>query len=480
MENNIIYIGIDKLIPHPQNPRKQLGDLTELANSIKHSGVYQNLTVVDNYDGTYMIIIGHRRHAAAKIAGLSKLPCVVADMSEHDQLETMLIENMQRSDLTVIEEAQGLQLMIDLGDSVADIAKTTGFSKKRITSRLFLNNYDVKDVEKSFKRGATLEDYVKLSRIKDEKKRAEMTKLLGSSSFDYRVKDVIDGERWEALKPEIIKVFEEFGAVETTDFVSYYEYKKTAPVRSPKEAQEFCENNPDSREIRYKLSSYSYEISAYLMLTKDESKEFRGKKTNDEKNSYRTVIGEYRKSLISKLESYIDSFIQTVSDNLSDSGRLIAISRILRTIIKIEIEDNHNYNSRSISNALWILGASRAKIADSAKSNYFDIDYEIKDEAKIKKYANNPIQLLLALLRTEIRLDRCSEFYAYDSQYTCVKYYKLKHPSQLIECLEEYGFETPDELRQYIDGTHPMYSEEGCKQIFDDLTSVDKDESRIP
>ena len=72
MENKITYISIDKLIPHPQNPRKELGDLTELADSIKANGVYQNLTVVEDGDDTYKIIIGHRRHAAAKIAGLTE------------------------------------------------------------------------------------------------------------------------------------------------------------------------------------------------------------------------------------------------------------------------------------------------------------------------------------------------------------------------------------------------------------------------
>lgn len=72
MENKITYISIDKLIPHPQNPRKELGDLTELADSIKANGVYQNLTVVEDGDDTYKIIIGHRRHAAAKIASGQK------------------------------------------------------------------------------------------------------------------------------------------------------------------------------------------------------------------------------------------------------------------------------------------------------------------------------------------------------------------------------------------------------------------------
>lgn len=123
----IVNIAIDRLSPHADNPRKDLGDLSELAASIKASGILQNLTVVpdepDNSNTDFTIIIGHRRYAAAKIAGLTELPCVVVEMSEREQLQTMLVENMQRSDLTVYEQAQGFQMMLNMGDSVAEIAE---------------------------------------------------------------------------------------------------------------------------------------------------------------------------------------------------------------------------------------------------------------------------------------------------------------------------------------------------------------------
>ncbi|MBO6269431.1 MAG: ParB N-terminal domain-containing protein [Clostridium sp.] len=71
-------LPIENLLPHPLNPRKDLGDLTELADSIRAQGVLQNLTVVpEPLEGPdkYRILIGHRRHAAAKLAGLTELPC---------------------------------------------------------------------------------------------------------------------------------------------------------------------------------------------------------------------------------------------------------------------------------------------------------------------------------------------------------------------------------------------------------------------
>jgi hypothetical protein len=76
------YIAVSQLYPHPDNPRKDLGDLTELADSIKANGIYQNLTVIPREPDGYTVIIGHRRLSAAKLAGLEKVPCIVAEMTK--------------------------------------------------------------------------------------------------------------------------------------------------------------------------------------------------------------------------------------------------------------------------------------------------------------------------------------------------------------------------------------------------------------
>lgn len=104
--NNITEIELSKLVHHPQNPRKDLGDLTELTDSIKASGIMQNLTVVPE-DDHYLVVIGNRRMEAAKLAGLDTAPCAVVDMTPAEQLSTMMVENMQRSDLTIFEQAAG-------------------------------------------------------------------------------------------------------------------------------------------------------------------------------------------------------------------------------------------------------------------------------------------------------------------------------------------------------------------------------------
>lgn len=95
-------------------------------------GCLQNLTVVpvEEQPGEYYALIGNRRHGASKLAGLEELPCRIAEgLSRKEQLSIMLEENMQRSDLTIYEQAQGFQLMLDLGDTEEQIAEKTGFSK---------------------------------------------------------------------------------------------------------------------------------------------------------------------------------------------------------------------------------------------------------------------------------------------------------------------------------------------------------------
>ena len=114
--NEIKMIPIGDLMHHPENPRKDLGDLEELTASIKENGILQNLTVVPDLEKCkYLVVIGNRRFEAAKAAGLVELPCVISDMDHRTQIATMLEENMQRADLTVYEQAQGFQMMMDLG-----------------------------------------------------------------------------------------------------------------------------------------------------------------------------------------------------------------------------------------------------------------------------------------------------------------------------------------------------------------------------
>ena len=172
----IVNIPVKLLHHHHANPRGQnYGDLSELTASIKANGILQNLTVVPFWFDTtgvgcddpkqqadmgYLVVIGNRRLEAAKAAGLETLPCIIARMSKSEQVQTMLLENMQREDLTVIEQAFGFQMMLDFGDSVADIAEKTGFSQSTVRRRVKLMELDHDKLKKFEGAQFSLEDEI--------------------------------------------------------------------------------------------------------------------------------------------------------------------------------------------------------------------------------------------------------------------------------------------------------------------------------
>ena len=209
----IEFINVDKIHPHQDNPRKDLGDLTELSESIKKSGVLQNLTVIPctgYYHGDYTVIIGHRRLAAAKLAGLSEVPCVVTEMDEKEQIATMLLENMQRSDLTVYEQAQGIQMMLDLGDSVNEISEKTGFSESTIRRRTKLLMLDNEKFKESQERQVTLSEYDKLFEIEDDNTRSKLLGSIGTANFNNEFRQAKDAEANKRKKAELIIELDKF------------------------------------------------------------------------------------------------------------------------------------------------------------------------------------------------------------------------------------------------------------------------------
>ncbi|MBR5949251.1 MAG: ParB/RepB/Spo0J family partition protein [Clostridia bacterium] len=187
----IIQIPVEKIFPHPNNPRKDLGDLTELADSIRTNGIFQNLTVVPRDEDTYYTIIGHRRHAASKLAGLETVPCAVAEMDEKQQVSTMLAENMQRADLTAYEQAQGFQMMLDLGCSEEDIAAKTGFSKSTVKRRLKMAELDAEKLREVSSRQIYLSDIDELGKIEDIGQRNELLEVIGTSDFRWSLSNAL-------------------------------------------------------------------------------------------------------------------------------------------------------------------------------------------------------------------------------------------------------------------------------------------------
>jgi ParB family chromosome partitioning protein len=131
-------LPIDKIEPNPEQPRVEIGDLTELTSSIKEKGVLEPLLVKpDRQSGTWMIIAGERRWRASNLAGLREVPCIELDISDKEVAEIALIENLQRKDLNVWEEADGLAALGSrFGYTHDEIAKKIGKSRTTVTEAM--------------------------------------------------------------------------------------------------------------------------------------------------------------------------------------------------------------------------------------------------------------------------------------------------------------------------------------------------------
>ena len=133
-------IPVDKIRPNPDQPRKFLGDLRELTESIKEKGVLEPLLVrFVPRDDCYYIISGERRYHASRGAGLREVPCIEKIADDAETLELALIENLQRKDLTPFEEADGLQRLAEQFEYThEDIAKKIAKARSSVTETMSL------------------------------------------------------------------------------------------------------------------------------------------------------------------------------------------------------------------------------------------------------------------------------------------------------------------------------------------------------
>jgi ParB family transcriptional regulator, chromosome partitioning protein len=133
-------IPVDKIRPNPEQPRKALGDLQDLSESIREKGVLEPLLVrFVPFEEIYYIISGERRYHAAREAGLRELPCIEKNADDAETLEIALIENLQRKDLTAFEEADGLyRLAEQFAYTHEDIARKISRARSSVSETLSL------------------------------------------------------------------------------------------------------------------------------------------------------------------------------------------------------------------------------------------------------------------------------------------------------------------------------------------------------
>lgn len=445
-------IDVSKIRPHYNNPRKELGDLAELAESIKKTGILQNLTVVPWFSSItgvgcddpaqqekmgYIAVIGHRRLAAAKLAGLKEVPCVISDMSFNEQIATMLLENMQRNDLTLYEQAEGFQMMLDLGESVSDISEKTGLSTTTVRRRVKLLDLDKEKFRQSVERGATLSDYIELEKIEDVDLKNSVLEAIGTQNFKWKLQSAIEKELENKNRAVAVAELAEFAKpIDDTAGFRYirgwYGYAlkcKNFTIEKP--------DDIDSVEYFYKVTDYG---SVELYVKRDD--EPRG---NDD--VYQKRVIKEREERREALAVIKDRAYQLRCNFVKEISNAVA-KKNLSAIIEYNLTpmtDCYMADYPDMDDYVNFIGKAPA-IADAADEEAIMTDF-LKN-----KVAAEPEKCLLNV--TWLMLDNEHEsYYNWHGQYSA-----NQELDRVYEFLTKLGYEMSDEEISFKNGTHELFA----------------------
>ena len=431
----LVMLPVGKLYPHPDNPRKALGDLKELSESIKAKGVMQNLTVVPKVGsyGDFTIIIGHRRHAAAKMAGVKELPCVIVEMSEQEQIATMLLENIQRSDLTAFEQAKGFQMMMDFGDSVAEITKKTGFSDSTVRRRLKMAELDEEVLKKVSGRQISFGDIDKLSEIEDIETRNKVLADIGTANFNNSLKAAIsDQERAETLK-KMREAFEAAGlyAIDNKDYSKYSYQTSISMLRN-------IENNIKRAKEQGCVGYYlGYGTCFYMMSKKDEQPKEQGETEYQKKECE-------RKERVAKLEEAFERAYQLRREFIAN----YPMSSAMKNLPKIAAFLACMGCNEDLKDSICKEDFEKLVFRELHEFGSFE---EVSDLLDMPTAAAKAMLVSVWLLTDSEGLDCCN----WQGMYR-----ENEALNMIYEFLESLGYEMSDEERELIEGTSELYKKE--------------------
>ena len=450
-------VPIDKALidPHPDNPRKDLGDLSELIESIRMNGILQNLTVVPQDDEwtRFTCLIGHRRLAASKqIAKITEVPCIIVeDLSRNEQIGIMLEENMQRNDLTIVEQAESFQMMLDLGETIETIGDKTGFSETTIRHRLQIAKLDPELLHDEDAYQFRLADYIKLEKVEDIEERNKILALAKSpQDIEWRVNSWVVDQARKRDREKIEKALTAAG-IKKTNLRSY-------DTRVEK-VKEFCigegiENVdiPESDEKLFWAEGFGSSISI-VKIRKEEDK------PKSEYELTRERIEANRKKLraIQKEQEQIRK--QFLKDMVS--GRYTLPDK--KEIEKIEIElwdmmmgsgEESLYPMPSLTSVTeHISGIDRYK--GRTTDEWKEWQEKIRTKPMIQKLAvmDGAIGLSTGTSRAEL------------IDYTGHRNAVAKIVKEFYGILERLGFKSDPEFIAILDGNSELFEEEKNEQV---------------
>ena len=453
---DIVYLPVSELYPHPENPRKDVGDVTELAASIKAKGIMQNLTVVPGHyeagsreviPGGYTVIIGHRRRAGSIEAGLEHVPCAIVDMTYEEQIMTMTVENVQRVDLTAFEQAGAFQLMMDLGATVDSISERTGFSKKTVKHRLEMAKLNAKTLKEVSERQITMADFEKLAQIKNIKKRNEVLQSIGTYNFNNNVTRAVKDELFGERLPAVLEALKSLGAKEMKSSEQYsgrFEYLDRIRVNEDrKEDKPIIPKKYHKEELFYSIDTWLCDVSVYKKKTKAEAVKRSKAEIEREKD---------------------------IKERIQRLKMLTEIAATLRANFVMSLEMNSKNREKMLLGAVSVLEANAVGYMYSVgvKSILKFIGEKPADEYNLlsKQFrdtlVSKPQKMIPAMIFKSF------ENYAGNSYYDTPYNDYPTHRSNIwldneYDWLISLGYEMSDDERQLRDGTHEIFKVEGTK-----------------
>ena len=205
--DEVVEIDLSELRPNPYQPRKKFDEeaLNELADSIKEHGVFQPIIVKKSIKG-YEIVAGERRYRASKKLGLEKIPAIIKDFTDDEMMQISLLENLQRENLTSIEEAKAYKAIIDASNlTQEELAKKVGKSRSYITNILGLLTLPVSIQNLILDNKISMGHARVLSKIEDEDKIKELANKVMTDGLSVRELEDLTKDDSIKRKKEVVR-----------------------------------------------------------------------------------------------------------------------------------------------------------------------------------------------------------------------------------------------------------------------------------
>ena len=457
----IVMIDMRKLFHHPENPRKNIGDTTELAESIKKNGIMQNLTVtplspkkedyycdedVEEYENNpnkyfYHVLIGNRRMEAAKAAGIKELPCrIVTRIPFKTQLGIMLEENMQRTDLTIREQAEGFQLMLDLGETIETIEKKTGFGETTIRHRLNIAKLDGKELDKKEKEfQISLKDLYALEQIKDIKTRNKvLSEATSAENLTRKIESAVTEEKRKVNKAVWLELFKARGISEdpeiANDWGSKFHVVKYISL-DEKPAKQLRIDGVEKDEPLFWCERWgSLKIATKIKKGKEGKKELTPEELKQkEKDKNKKQIKELTRLCVKEIRDFVLGIIE---------GKYTTKESDLVIYAKTWEAMRENIRNATETGYFKVL----------TRKHYWELEEEERKKVKSQYDWMNAIKQMLLLSVDSIEnIDMCTWQNHPSTE-------SLRRMRVMASALEPYGFDWPNErLESIANGTSDLY-----------------------